>query len=101
MQIVLNPDYIIWVKLLLSVDVIMFSSNILLYNTKIMKYTWDSKFWTFLTLPSYHKPDEAGSGEHYGRAKCTLHQRYVNQCSAMEVEVSWRYESGGKGTTWT
>ena len=25
----------------------------------------------------YHEPDEAGSGEHSGRAKCTLHWRYI------------------------
>ena len=49
----------------------------------------------------YHEPDEVGSSEHYGRAKCTLHWRYVSQCSATEVKVSQRYERGGKGTTQT
>ena len=44
MQIILNSDYIIYVKLLLSVDVIILSLNTWLYNTKIMICTWDSKF---------------------------------------------------------
>ena len=49
----------------------------------------------------YHEPDEAGLGEHYGKAKCTLCWRYVNQCLDTEVKVSQRYKRGGEGTTQT
>ena len=68
-----------------------------------MALSGERYLWRLYTqyLSGYHELDEAGLGEHYGRAKCTLCQRYVDQCLATEVKVSQRYESGGKGTTQT